>query len=88
MIRVAFYTDFSVRARLAVLAISAICVLSTATVAMAGATDKSTTLIKSGICIDHAGLSASVADDGTHKTVIAFIARDMPASSYPSNPEQ
>jgi pimeloyl-ACP methyl ester carboxylesterase len=45
MIRDAFYTDFSARARRAVLAISALCVFSTATVAMAGATDKSTTVI-------------------------------------------
>jgi pimeloyl-ACP methyl ester carboxylesterase len=45
MIRVAFYTDFSVRARRAALAISALCVFSTATVAMDDATDKSTTVI-------------------------------------------
>jgi pimeloyl-ACP methyl ester carboxylesterase len=45
MIRVAFYTDFSVRARRAGLAISALCAFSTVTVAMDGATDKSTTVI-------------------------------------------
>ena len=44
-IRVAFYRDFSALARRAVLAICALCVFGTATVAMAGATDKNTTVI-------------------------------------------
>jgi pimeloyl-ACP methyl ester carboxylesterase len=45
MIRVAFYTGFLVRARRAVLAVSALCLLGTATVAMAGATEKNTMMI-------------------------------------------
>jgi pimeloyl-ACP methyl ester carboxylesterase len=45
MIRVALHTGILERAQRAVVAISALCVLSTATVAMAGATDNSTTVI-------------------------------------------
>jgi pimeloyl-ACP methyl ester carboxylesterase len=45
MIRVALPTGCLERVRRAVLAVSALCLLSTATVAMAGTTDKSTTVI-------------------------------------------
>jgi pimeloyl-ACP methyl ester carboxylesterase len=45
MIRVALHTGFLERARRAVVAISALCFLSTSIVAMAGVTDRSTTVI-------------------------------------------
>jgi pimeloyl-ACP methyl ester carboxylesterase len=45
MIRVAFYAGFLVRARRTVLSVSALSLLSTATVAMAGVTDNTTTVI-------------------------------------------